>query len=125
MHRVAGVGLCALEAKVDECAATEFQQQSVGTVSVVLCGIESSRIEIVDVTTAAAAAVEAAMFERAVIDEMSAAVVVWWDDCEMKVVIGVCHTDAVCCQCHTDYKKLDQFLKIVGLVSSIHQHNHN
>ena len=49
------------------------------------CGIESLRIEIVDVTAAAAAG--AGAFQREVIAEMTAATVVWWSDRAEKVVM--------------------------------------
>ena len=82
--------VCALEARLtdvetrlDEAESAEQQQQSVGAARVVLCDIESSRIEI-GVATAAAA--EATMFERAVTGELTAATVVWWNECVEKVV---------------------------------------
>ena len=75
--------VCALEARLtdvetrlDEAESAEQQQQSVGAACVVLCDIESSRIEI-GVATAAAA--EAMVFVRAVTAELTAAAaVVWW-----------------------------------------------
>ena len=75
--------VCALEARLtdvetrlDEAESAEQQQQSVGAACVVLCDIESSRIEI-GVATAAAA--EAMTFARAVTAELTAAAaVVWW-----------------------------------------------
>jgi len=85
LHRVEA-RLCAVEAKVDDCAAAEFQQQPVRTAPVGLCGIESPRIEI-DVATAAAVAAEAVVFARAVTAELSAVAVVWWDGCDEKVVM--------------------------------------
>ena len=76
LHRVEA-RLCAVEAKVDDCAAAEFQQQPVRAAPVGLCGIESPRIEI-DVATAAAVVAEA-VFARAVTAELSAVAMVWWD----------------------------------------------
>ena len=64
-----------VEARLDEAESAEQQQQSVGAARVVLCDIESSRIEI----GLATAAAEAMMFGRAVTAELTAAaVVVWW-----------------------------------------------
>ena len=82
LHRVEA-RLCAVEAKVDDCAAAEFQQQPVRAAPVGLCGIESPRIEI-DVATAAAATT---MFQRAVTAKLTAAAVVWWGDSEEEVVV--------------------------------------
>ena len=77
--------LCEVEARLDEAeSAEQQQQQSVGAARVVLCDIETSRIEIEVATTAAAAAT---MFERAVTAELTAAAVVWWNECVEKVVV--------------------------------------
>ena len=80
-----GARLCEVEARLDEAeSAEQQQQQSVGAARVVLCDIESSRIEI-GVATAAAA--EAMAFARAVTAELTAAAtVVWWGS-EEKVVM--------------------------------------
>ena len=78
--------LCVVAARLEEVAAAEFQQQLVeGLRERCHCGIESLRIEIVDVTAAAAAG--AGAFQREVIAEMTAATVVWWSDCAEKVVM--------------------------------------
>ena len=78
--------LCVVAARLEEVAAAEFQQQLVeGLRERCHCGIESLRIEIVDVTAAAAA--DAGAFQREVIAEMTAATVVWWSDCAEKVVM--------------------------------------
>ena len=78
--------LCEVEARLDEAeSAEQQQQQSVGAARVVLCDIESSRIEI---GVAMAAAAEAMTFARAVTAELTAAAaVVWWGDSEEKVVV--------------------------------------
>ena len=84
--------VCALEARLtdvetrlDEAESAEQQQQSVGAACVVLCDIESSRIEI---GVAMAAAAEAMTFARAVTAELTAAAaVVWWGDNEEKEAV--------------------------------------
>ena len=82
--------LCVVAARLEEVAAAEFQQQLVGLPVRLHCGIEISRIEIVDMTAAAAA--DAGAFQREVIAEMTAAAVVWWGDSEEK---GVMRKDVV------------------------------
>ena len=78
--------MCEVEARLAEAEpAEQQQQQSVGAARVVLCDIESSRIEI---GVATAATTEAMTFARAVTAELTtAAAVVWWGS-EEKVAMA-------------------------------------
>ena len=78
--------LCVVEARLEEVAAAELQQQlAEGPPVHGHCEIRNVPMIEIDVATTAAAA--ATMFQRAVTAELTAAAVVWWGDSEEKVLV--------------------------------------